>query len=193
MKGTRNLNLFRITRVIDLILLFIFLFSMNFCGKTSEKMQDVGVGGDFTLVGPQEKKWTLSQNSKKVNLVFFGYMSCPDFCPMTLSKLKQVNEILGEKQKNVQIIFVSVDSKRDSLDRLQTFVQYYVPNGIGVTGDKKDVDAVVKMYGASYSQNGQFIDHSTYLYLLDDKTKTRYLFRHADPAKKIAEIIQLLL
>lgn len=148
-------------------------------------------GGDFILESADVKQWKFSQNLKEVNLVFFGYTSCPDYCPTTLSKFKKLNGILGEDRDRVQYIFISVDSEKDKVDQLKAYVDFYVPNGIGLAGSKEIVDEVVSNYKSSYTRNGDFIDHSTYVYLIDGNLKTRYMFRHADSAQSMAKIIQL--
>lgn len=174
--------------------LFILLIASGafFCKKSSG-LDDVGIGGDFVLTEAGGKDWKFSENAKDINLVFFGYTACPDFCPMTLSKLKRVNQLLGKDSERVQIVFISVDSLRDKPENLKEYVNFYVPNGVGLVGSKSSIDEIAKLYGASYSQNGEFIDHSTYTYLLDKDLKTRYLFRHADTEAKLVEIIKLLL
>lgn len=161
--------------------------------KKSSGLDDVGVGGDFVLTNAGGRDWKFSENAKDINLVFFGYTACPDYCPMTLSKLKKVNQLLGKDSERVQIVFISVDGVRDKPENLKRYVDYYVTNGVGLVGSKPSIDEVAKLYGASYSPNGEFIDHSTYTYLLDKDLKTRYLFRHADTAEKLVEIIRLLL
>jgi len=182
----KHLKAIRFLGLIGIILI------LSVC-KPKIELESVGVGGDFTLLGPENKPWQLSQNSKKINLVFFGYTSCPDFCPITLEKYKKLNLLLKSANKDIQFIFISVDAERDSIDKLQSYVHFYVPNGVGVTGSKQEIDKVAKLFGASYQKKGELVDHSTYSYLLDDKMTTRYLFRHSDTPEKLAEIIQLLL
>lgn len=177
-----------------LFAILVCVCSLEFLSCNSKpKFDSVGVGGDFSLQGPGNKSWQLSQNSKKINLIFFGYTSCPDFCPMTLDKYKKVNQLLGSANKDLQIVFISVDSERDSVDKLQSYVHFYTLNGLGLTGTKVEIDKVVKLFAASYQKNANSIDHSTYTYLVDDQMQTRYLFRHSDPPEKIVEIIKLLL
>lgn len=157
------------------------------------------IGGDFTLTisaGPgssRGKKWTLSENLRDVNLVFFGYMSCPDYCPMTLTKFKKLNAILGEGMNRVQFVFVSVDAERDRVDQLQSYVQFFVHNGVGLTGSPEEVSQVATQYKAKYSRTGDSIDHTTSIYAVDRSLKVRYVFAHSDPPEKLAEILRLLL
>ncbi|WCL48947.1 SCO family protein [Leptospira sp. GIMC2001] len=178
-------------RISYLVIVGILFLSTVDCKK--EDFTPVGIGGDFSLIGMDGKNWKLSENAKPINLIFFGYTSCPDYCPMTLSKLSKVKKQLGNDADQVQIVFISVDSKKDNYKNIQSYVSFYDPNAIGLVGDKNQIDSVVKLFGAHYEVNDSTIDHSTYLYLLDDKTTTRYLFKHADSPEKIVEIIRLLL
>src|SRR6185503_2004185 len=53
----------------------------------------------------------------KVAVLYFGYTNCPDVCPATLANLA---DMLGRlNSKGVQILFVTVDPKRDTLAALK--------------------------------------------------------------------------
>ena len=67
------------------------------------------LGGDFSLTGPEGKTVSLIDFRNKVVLLYFGYTFCPDVCPITLSNLKLIMLDLGEKAKDVQVIFISID------------------------------------------------------------------------------------
>lgn len=176
-----------------LILNVFILLSGAISCSTKSNLDDLGIGGEIHLVSKSEKSWKLSEKAKKVNLVFFGYTTCPDFCPMTLSKFKKLNQLLGDKAENVQYIFIGLDHKKDTPERLQEYVNFYVPNAVGLSGSEEELQKTVSDYKGSYSWNGNLIDHSTYTYLVDDALKTRYLFKHKDTAEHLAEIIRLLL
>ena len=72
-------------------------------------------------------------------LLFFGYASCPDICPTTMAQLTAVLQNLGDKARDVRIVFVSVDPHRDTPDILQAYVDAFNKNAIGVTGDEKQI------------------------------------------------------
>src|SRR5690242_2339390 len=73
-----------------------------------------GTGGDFTLTDYNSQPFSLSQQRGKVVLIFFGYTNCADACPTMLTKLKRVYAELGDKQNQVQTVFISVDPERDT-------------------------------------------------------------------------------
>jgi protein SCO1 len=175
------------------IIILVSLIGLSLSCSKKEQLDNLGIGGDIKLESISEKEWMLSKNAKPINLVFFGYTACPDFCPMTLAKFKKLNQILGKDQEKVQYIFVSLDHKRDTPEKLNDYVKFYVPNGVGLSGSELEIAKVLDDYKGSFSWNGDFIDHSTYTYLVDSELKTRYLFKHKDSPESLAKIIRLLL
>ena len=169
-------------------------------GNTAENGHNhAGHGGDFKLTDFDNQPFDLSQLRGKVVLIFFGYTSCADACPTMLSKLKRVYNELGNGQKNVQTVFVSVDPDRDTPAALKDFLGFFSIHAIGLTGKKEDIDKVVHQYGASYeieqsdSAAGYHINHSTYLYVIDQTGALRNEFKHTDSVDAIADGIKQLL
>ena len=70
------------------------------------------------------KVFRLNEHVGQVSLIVFGYTYCPDVCPMTLVTLKKTVENLGSLSSRVQVVFVSVDPERDSIEKLAR----YIPN-----------------------------------------------------------------
>ena len=60
-----------------------------------------------------------------LDILFFGYISCPDVCPTTFSKLTRVYALLGAEGKDVLTVFVSVDPQRDTTDKIKEYLQYF--------------------------------------------------------------------
>ncbi len=84
-------------------------------------------------------------------MVYFGYANCPDICPTTLSTAAKAVESLSEdKQERTQLLMVSVDPNRDSLDYLGTYTSFFHPSFLGATGTLEDLDTVASQYGIFY-------------------------------------------
>lgn len=109
------------------------------------------------------------------SLMFFGYSSCPDICPMTMN-------VLAEARKQAasdfpQVIFVTVDPQRDSLQILADYVHYFDAEFTGVTGAEKMIQALtlqtsvvyMKMPGSSGNENDYLVDHSSAILLINPK------------------------
>jgi len=158
-------------------------------------------GGEFTLTGHDggDAKVSLQDYRGKIVLLTFGYTHCPDVCPLILTHLKQLMQKLGPHQDDVQTLFVTLDPERDTPDRLKTYVSYFNPAFMGLTGSQEDILQVTKQYGAVYmklngdSAAGYLYAHTDYIYLIDHQGRLRMRYRSEAPLERIASDIQLLL
>ncbi len=87
------------------------------------------------------------------SLVFFGFTSCPDFCPMELQKLGKILKLARQEGKPLQVVFVSVDPERDSAARLAEYVAFFRPQIIGLRGDNPAIANFARFFGAAYDRS----------------------------------------
>jgi len=158
------------------------------------------VGGDFTLTDHNGQRFELSSLRGKAVLIFFGYSSCPDACPTTLSKLSSVWRRLGKDAKRVKTLYVSVDPGRDTPAALKADLASFKLDALGLTGTKAEIDKVVALYGAKYeiiptpdSAARYIVAHSTTLYLLDGRGRVRFEFPYEATADRIAQGVRQVL
>lgn len=157
-------------------------------------------GGDFVLHSSQGP-FSLKDLRGKVVLLYFGYTKCPDVCPTSLAFITQALNALNDDQlKHVQGVFISVDPKRDTMESLDEYMDYFHPNLIGVTGSDQEVAHVARLYGAQYyevdlkdSAFGYAVNHSSVTYLITQEGDLRFLFPHATDPSIIHEAIRYLL
>lgn len=159
-----------------------------------------GKGGDFTLHGP-DGPVSLSDLQGKVVLIFFGYTSCPDVCPISLARIDACFSALSEQELDrVQALFITLDPERDTLDRLQKYTGYFHPNIIGLSDNVEAIDAVTDQYGVQYSKDpmpdsplGYSISHPTDILLLDTHGQFVETIPHdTKPTYLLARIRELL-
>ena len=130
------------------------------------------VGGPFQLVDQEGRPVDESLLEGKWSLVFFGFTYCPDFCPTTLAALEATKQRLGDKAKDLQIIFISVDPERDTPQALEDYLSSDgFPEGvIGLTGTPAQVRAAADAYRAYYQKVGEgegyTMNHSLTVYLM---------------------------
>jgi protein SCO1/2 len=159
---------------------------------------------DFHLVDQNGNPFRLSQLHGKAVLFSFGFTHCPNVCPTTLSDLAKVNRALPEKERQkVQVVFVSVDPRRDQPDVLKKYVPYFDESFIGLTGTEAQIAEVAKAYGAFYeiaqnpgeSQDNYSVSHSAFTYLItpSGKWKLIYNFDQLGDAKKMAHDLEQVL
>jgi protein SCO1 len=158
------------------------------------------VGGDFALTDYNSKPFELSSLRGKAVLIFFGYTSCPDVCPTTLSKLSSVQKQLGPDAARVKTLYITVDPERDTPTVLKEDLGDFDLDALGLTGTKTEIDKVVALYGASYeiiptpaSAAKYTVAHSTTLYALDPSGRTRILFPYEATVGDIVKGVKSIL
>src|SRR5580692_12849322 len=158
------------------------------------------VGGDFTLTDDNAQHFQLLSLRGKAVLIFFGYTSCPDACPTTLSKLSSVYRKLGEDAKRVKTLYISVDPERDTPAVLKADLASFQLDALGLTGSKADIDKAVNLYKAEYeivptpnSVEKYTVAHSTTLYALDTAGRTRLVFAYEASVDEIVKGLKAIM
>jgi protein SCO1/2 len=182
--------------------LVVWLIACVVCtslAAAQKKGADQAAGGDFALTDHDGKRFRLSDQRGKVVLLFFGYTSCTEACPIILGRINSVFKQLGGDGDKALAVFVSVDPQRDTTQVLREYVHYFSAHTVALTGTKDEIDAVVKQYGAKYeiekssSALGYHINHTTDIYLLDRQGALRERFKHTDRAELMAAGVKRLL
>ena len=105
-------------------------------------------GGDFTLTDQYGKPFSLHDARGKVVLIYFGFTSCADTCPVTLTKVAAALRELGDLAGRVQPLFISVDPERDTQAVLRRYMRYFHSSILGLTGRPEEIEAVARQYRA---------------------------------------------
>ena len=127
------------------------------------------MGGELRLTGHDGKPRSLADFRGKVVVVSFGFTHCPDVCPTTLADLASAMKRLGDDARRVQVLFVTVDPKRDTEELLRQYVPAFSADFIGLRGDAAATEKVTKDFrvyaherpgkdGAEYT-----VDHSAHI------------------------------
>ena len=154
------------------------------------------VGGPFTLTNQDGQVVDQSILKDKWTLVFFGFTYCPDYCPTTLGVLNAVQERMGDKAKDLQIVFVSIDPERDTPKLLKDYLSSDgFPDGvIGLTGTPEQTAQVAKAYRAFYQKVGEgegyTMNHSLTVYLMGPDGQFRSAVAHDLGPDKTAKLIE---
>jgi protein SCO1/2 len=152
---------------------------------------------DFTL---QSDRGPLSLRDfrGKYVMIYFGYTFCPDVCPTTLSTVKQALEKAGKAGEKFQFIFISVDPRRDTPQRLGEYARYFNPSFIGVTGSEAEIaktaaDFFIHYYlNDSESSENYTVDHTSVVQVVDPEGNLVLIWPHDAIAKDMAADIKSL-
>jgi len=147
-------------------------------------------GGDRT--GPQEHRGRLV-------VLFFGFASCPDVCPLTLQRLSGAIGSLGDRGDDVQVILVSVDPDRDTPEATNDYAQSFDPRFIGVTGSEDELREVASRYGIFFAANpvegesGYSVDHTASTLVLDRRGRLAMIWPFDTAEAELASDLAWLL
>jgi protein SCO1/2 len=91
----------------------------------------------FNLLDQYSEPFTLERLQDKWTFVFFGFTHCPDICPTTLALFNSLSDKLQDTDffADTQFLLVSLDPARDTPEALKTYIRYFNPAFVGVTGD----------------------------------------------------------
>jgi cytochrome oxidase Cu insertion factor (SCO1/SenC/PrrC family) len=181
-------------------LLCLLITSLLFTATApAQSGPEPAAGGDFSLTDHNGKRFRLSDQRGKVILLFFGYTSCTEACPIILARINSVFKQLGPDRDKALAVFISVDPQRDTPAVLRDYVQYFSAHTVALTGKKEEIDAVVKQYGARYeieksdSALGYHISHTTDICVIDQQGALKSRFQHTDRPALITASVQHLL
>jgi len=154
------------------------------------------VGGDFTLTNQDGQVVDQTILNGKWTLVFFGFTYCPDYCPTTLGVLNAVQERMGDKAEDLQIVFISIDPERDTPQMLKDYLSSDgFPDGvIGLTGTPEQVAKAAKAYRAFYQKVGEgegyTMNHGLTVYLMGPDGQFRSAVAHDLGPSRTATLIE---
>jgi protein SCO1/2 len=160
-----------------IIIAFAYVYKMNYSPKEQNfstphletKVMKLGVEYDGKVL-------EFEDFLGKTVIVYFGFASCPDVCPMSLSYLNGALKDFDPSQ--YKVIFISVDYKRDRPESVAKYTKYFNKNYIGVVGDKDFTERITKDFAAYYkfidmpnSELGYTVDHTSRFFIMNKKGK----------------------
>ena len=155
-------------------------------------------GKTLALTDHNGEPRTLADFRGKVVALFFGFTHCPDVCPTTLGEMATVMKELGRDAARLQVIFVSIDPERDTVDVLKRYVPLFHPDFLGMTGSPEEIAKAAKEFKIYYQKQvlkgGAYtMDHSAGTYLLDTEGRLRLFAQYGVGAPALLHDIRLLL
>ncbi len=151
-----------------------------------EKRVDVSTHTDhIRLIDEQGHKIDGKFFKDKHSILFFGFTQCSDICPIGMKALEKA---LIEEPPRIpfQVIFVSIDSKRDKPEKLRKFLSRYKGPFKGVTGEWSEI---YKFYSLFVHGDAALVterlNHSRLLYVIGPDGK---LDGHTDSEASTGEI-----
>ena len=154
---------------------------------------------EFSLTGPDGEVVESRSLQGKPVLIFFGFTSCPDVCPTTLTQLSVVMKKLETQADAIQIALVSVDPDRDTAEVMKRYTASFGPWLLGLTGSEQALTTLREAYGVyaameSSDDKGDYnVMHSAAVFAFDAKGRARLLISDVtDSDAVVSDIKQLI-
>lgn len=177
-----------------LLLPFVALLAVA-CGSDERDAPDAGSAAAATLTGvvreppldvgdvslPDASRdgapMPMRADAGEVLLVYFGYTSCPDVCPMTMSDIDvALDDLEPDLADRVTVAMVTVDPERDRGDLLDRYLDHFFDRSAALrTEDPDELAAAARAFGVQYEVEDHApgdavydVAHSAITYVVDD-------------------------
>ena len=153
------------------ILIATFIFAEHLSRQnTPKKIYDVIK--NLSLIDHKGDQFNKASLNGKPSLLFFGFTNCPEICPTTLSQLSEVTENLKTPINLTNIIFVTLDPKRDTQNHLKEYIQYFNKNVIAITGQISELKKFANNWNVFFetigsSKENYNLNHTATVFMLD--------------------------
>ncbi len=157
------------------------------------------MGGELALTDHNGQPRTLADFRGKVVVVTFGYTQCPDVCPTTLSDLAAALKKLGSDASRVQVLFVTVDPRRDKPELLRQYVPAFDPSFLGLYGDEAATLKATKEFKvyaqerAGKTPETYTVDHTAQTFVFDKEGRLRLVMSYGATPDAMASDFRILL
>lgn len=139
-----------------------------------------------SLIDQNGHRFDLDQTRGKVVLLSPIYTNCPDICPLSTAKMKQIQERLqaANLSNQVQLVTFTVDPDRDQPAVIKQFAASFnvdPTNWVFLTGESGQISVLIKSLGL-YVERVYYVDNTPISgpSISSLPTDTPYLVNHTD-------------
>ncbi len=133
------------------------------------------------------------------DVVFFGFATCPDVCPITLGVLREAQRQLEQNGTAAppRIVLVSVDPERDTPEILTEYMQGFGDNSVAVTGELDQLRTLTSELGIFFEkryidEDFYTMDHSSVVLVIGPNGKVSALFSGPHRAENFVNDLAIL-
>ena len=194
------MNLLRpLRRTFAAVLLSVVMPGCTDHGQSGGGQPARPIGGDFVLPSTVGMLDTTTLRGK-VLLIYFGYVNCPDICPVSLAAgAAALNSLSAAERERVRMVMVSVDPERDTPASLKDYVGYFHPALIGAVGTAEQTAAIARSFGVGYVRqptrpDGTYaVDHSAQTHIVGRDGKLAEVLPLSAPTERVVGAVRGLL
>ncbi len=194
----------RPTPVLKTILLFTVVLALTVTGIAFGILhrEDFDTHVRFSLLDHTGERITHEDMRGQYLLVYFGFTSCDQICPLQMSKLTQVVQLLDQDkiEKRITPVFITVDPIRDTVERLNEYLKHFDDRFIGLTGTPEALLRTTKSFNTLFTKKEPALDnnydvaHPSVIYVVDPLSRiVDYIPFEADAVATTRRVKELTL
>lgn len=135
-------------RIPQLVVLLSLALGVVACGRdlSTDDLQGVLIDPpqpkpEFVLTDTEGRPYDFAAETEgKLTLLYFGYLNCPDICPVHLAQIAETFDQQPDVAREAEVVFVSVDPHRDSPDEIRAFLDNFDSRFVGLTGTLDELE-----------------------------------------------------
>ena len=157
-----------------IIILTSTFFFAEYLSRQNAPKKISQIINNINLIDHTGKKFVSQTLKNQPSLIFFGFTHCPEVCPTTLSQLSEITDKLKTKIITTNIVFITLDPKRDTQEHLKDYISNFNENVIGITGNIINIKKLADNWGVFYetissSKDDYTLNHTATVFMLDKK------------------------
>ena len=151
-----------------LTIVFGSVFVLRSEQKMIEQLDEVGTTffrepftvNDFELMDQYSNPFTLEKMKGRWNIVFFGFTSCPDICPLTMAELGRFAGLWSDEGlgRLPQVIMTTVNPVVDGSEEMEDYLSKYNSDFVGLTGKPEMLEKFADNFFVGFSKRSRDIE-----------------------------------
>lgn len=175
--------------------------------------RDSFVVNDFELLDQYSNRFTLENMKGRWSIVFFGFTSCPDICPLTMAELDRFASLWSTEDLGPapQVIMTTVDPAVDDFREMKKYLSKYNRDFIGLTGRPEALtkfarnffvgfgdrsvgpeNETERLHAGHSKSGGSPIDHSSHLSVVDPEGKLVAVMRPPHRSRDLVKVLKIV-
>jgi len=133
---------------------------------------------EFSLQTQHGETFDTDSLAGRWSFVFYGYLACPDVCPMSLHALRGMHDFLASRNAadDLQVIFVSLDPENDTPEEMKQYLGWYHEDFIGLHGPLEEIERMASPMAIKYAEHVdesgyRSIDHTASVMIIDPRSR----------------------
>lgn len=155
----------------------------------------LALGGSYALTDQFNNTRTEKDPAGRPQLVFFGYVNCPDICTAALPLMADVTTQLETQGHDITPIMITIAPDQDTVETMDAPLAKWHPDFIGLTGEIDALQDAYKAFSVEIKpmfedpEYGWIYAHGSFIHLLDGDGKVLTLILPTLGTDRVVDIV----